>query len=87
MYTISETISRFEKIGNKWKMTESNTYTINNEQYHNATCAETVRFFRNLGGIERVERSYTFAGYVPVKITSISPARDEKTVREYTFTH
>ena len=84
-YKITETIKHYQKNGTKWIETDSTTSDITEEHYHNATDPATVRFFRNLGGYERVEKSYTFAGYVPIRITSISPCRTEKTVRDYQF--
>lgn len=85
MYKIIETIKHYTKNGNRWKETDSTTKEIPEEYYRNATDPATVRFFRNLGGYERVERAYTFAGYVPVRIHSLDPSRTEKTLREYRF--
>ena len=83
MYKFTETRTHFVKIGSRWKVVDSKTQDVTKEQHNNATAPETVRFFRNLGGYERVERAYTYAGYIPVKVTSISPDRRERTIREY----
>lgn len=51
------------------------------EWYHNYF--DAIPFFRNLGGSERVEMGYTYAGYLPVLLTSISPDREKKIVRKF----
>ena len=57
------------------------------EQYEN--CVTAVQWFRNMFGSphERVEWGYTSAGYIPVKITSISPDSTEKVVRFFEFVY
>lgn len=85
MYHIEETIINYVKNGNRWTETDRATSEISQEYHHNATAPETIKFFRNLGGYERAEKSYTRAGYVVTRVTSINPTRTEKTVREYNF--
>jgi hypothetical protein len=46
---------------------------------------DATPFFKNLGGIERVEYCNTRYGRIPCKIISISPDRQERTIRTYTF--
>ena len=58
---------------------------ITEEEYDLITNEETVKWFRRLGGSESVQRSYTYAGYVVTKLTSISPDRQNKKIREFKF--
>ena len=51
------------------------------KQLNNITCKDTLRFFRNLGGTETVQRTYTSLGYLPYRLCSINPSRDLKRVR------
>ena len=57
--------------------------TVTEKQYRLTTCDETVKWFRRLGGSETKQRNYTCLGYVCTKLTSISPDRQTKVVREY----
>lgn len=58
---------------------------VTSRQHSLATCDDTVKWFRRLGGSETVERSYTSAGYLVTKLISTSPDKQNKTVREYSF--
>ena len=58
---------------------------ITDEQYENITNNETISFFRRLGGIETIKRGYTVRGYNITKITSTSPCRTIKIIREFKF--
>lgn len=73
----------FIKSGNKWIETERTERFVESEVYYNVISA--VPFFRNLGGYERVSMSYTYAGYIPVEVVSISPDRTKKALRTFTF--
>lgn len=42
-----------------------------------------IPFFRNLGGFERVEKTYTKYGLIPYTLNSVNPDRTEKTVRTF----
>jgi hypothetical protein len=46
---------------------------------------ESCPFFRRLGGSETLERNYTCRGFMPVKLTSKSPCRTIKTVRQFIY--
>ena len=59
---------------------------VTEQQHANATSKETVRFMKRLGGSESSVMAYTCNGYKCVKSVSISPNRQNKTVREYSFT-
>ena len=55
-------------------------------QTHNRiTNDDTLKWFRRLGGTETAERSYTYEGYVVTKLTSTSPDKQRKTIREFNF--
>lgn len=58
---------------------------ISKRQYKNITNDDTIKFFRRLGGTETVERGYTSQGYLIYKLTSTSPDRQMKTIREFKF--
>ena len=59
--------------------------TVTEKQHRLTTCDDTVKWFRRLGGSETVQRSYTSAGYLFTKLTSLSPDRQTKVIREYKF--
>ena len=58
---------------------------ISKEEYNNITSKETQRFFRRLGGSETAQRTYTSAGYLITKLTSISPDKKTKSVYQFKF--
>ena len=55
--------------------------TITEEVYDNMTSKETIKFFRGLGGTEKVTRKQ---GRV-TKLVSTSPSGDLRTVRTFEF--
>ena len=69
--------------GKSWKSKPDSEKTtkIPAEWYHNVF--DGIPFFRGLGGSERVEYNYTYAGYLPTQLTSISPDQERKIVRRY----
>lgn len=69
--------------GKSWRKTEEFTEEITAEQYCNIV--DAVPFFRGIGGKEIVSKGYTYYGYIPVQITSISPNRDAKFVFNFSF--
>ncbi len=79
---IVERNQKFHKAGKKWVLVEEKMEPVSAEFYMNVV--EAVPFFRKLG-TERVTMGYTYAGYVPVEISSISPDKTEKVVRRYKF--
>ena len=74
---------RYYKAGNKWVLSESKEENISKENYLNFI--NSCKFFRNLGGYERLTSSYTYAGYIPVQLNSISPDKQEKIIRSFEF--
>ena len=74
---------RYYKIGSQWKLSETKEENITKENYLNII--NSVKFFRNLGGFERLTSGYTYAGYIPVELNSISPDKQEKVIRSFEF--
>lgn len=79
---ITLTEEGYVKNKNKWelieKLPETNvayTYLVN--------CVSMCRYLRCYGGWERVELNYTFAGYLPTKVISISPDKSTKIVYKF----
>ena len=60
---------------------------INEKQYNNITSDDTLKWFRSLGGTETAQRCYTSAGYKVYKLTSISPDRQQKNIREFEYNY
>ena len=81
--TIKMVEKRYYKAGSQWKLLDSKEENITKENYLNII--NSCKFFRNLGGYERLIKNYTYAGYIPVELNSISPDRKEKIVRSFTF--
>ena len=75
------TTEKYVKSGNSWKKVSESKKDVTGYNYCN--CIDAIPFFRNLGGYERAECRYTVRGYIPVVISSISPDRKEKTVRNF----
>ena len=61
------------------------TSVIDERQYNNITCDDTLSWFRRFGGSETAQRGYTEYGYRIVKLTSASPNKQHKTIREFSF--
>ena len=74
---------KYYKVGSQWKLLETEESNITKEIYLNIV--NSCKFFRGLGGYERLTKSYTYAGYIPTSLNSISPDRQEKVVRSFTF--
>ena len=74
---------RYYKAGKSWKLSESKEENISKECYLNIV--NSVKFFRNLGGFERLTNGYTYAGYMAVELNSISPDKQEKIIRAFEF--
>lgn len=75
----------FKKVGKVWVMVKWNEEEVTEEFYNN--CVESVKFFKSLGGREKVIRNYTCFGNIPVTIISISPLGDQKTSRHFEFSN
>jgi hypothetical protein len=66
-----------------YKTNETEVKEITEKEYKGIE--DSIKFFRRLGGIETVERSYTCRGYNMTKLTSTSPCRETKIVRKFEF--
>ena len=69
--------------GKNWKSNpiETEITTIDQEEYDNIFNKKTQAFFKGIGGYERASKSYTTAGYIVTRLTSISPEKTTKIVR------
>lgn len=86
MYKFIMTRTHFEKKANTktvWVEKQTETKEVSEKHYKNFTDPKAISFFRNLGGSETVERSYTCYGYVPTKIVSTSPDRETKIITKF----
>tara|TARA_R110002153_G_scaffold111103_1_gene252736 strand:+ start:20 stop:292 length:273 start_codon:yes stop_codon:yes gene_type:complete len=85
---ITETKQNFLKNPNTkttYFLTSEHTKEIPAYEYKDTTSEDTIKYLRRLGGSEYVERGYTSVGYMVYKITSTSPDKQKKTIREYKF--
>ena len=72
----------YEKKGSQWIITEIKTSTINKQNVINIASDDTLKWFRNFGGVERREMGFTQYGYLPRRVTSISPDKTMKHIYE-----
>lgn len=84
-YIITMIEKTFEKTesGKSWRRNpiEETEKEIKFDEYFNYL--SSVEFFKNLGGTERIEKGYTIVGYIPTKLTSISPKKETKIIRQF----
>lgn len=88
MYKIIETKTNLVKNPNTkttFIVKSIETNEVTDEQHDLATNDETCRWFRRLGGSETRQKGYTIKGYVCTKLISVSPDKQNKTIREYKF--
>lgn len=71
----------YERRGSRWAEVKREREDLTPAIYCN--CVDAVPFFRGLGGSERVECSYTPLAYLPVRISSVSPDKQTRIVREF----
>ena len=83
-YKVSMETIRYKKKGSRWVETEREEKQITEKIYENVI--NSKHFFTNLGGSERHSKSYTYIGYIVTTVSSISPDRQNKTVRYFTVT-
>jgi hypothetical protein len=60
---------------------------ITEKEFFNMTNADTLKFFRRLGGSESAIFGYTCNGYKVTRLTSTSPDKQTKIVRTFNFTY
>lgn len=68
-----------------FKVLDEVTEIIPREHYEFITKPETLKWFRACGGTETPERSYTCRGYNITRLTSTSPNKQIKVIREFKF--
>ena len=88
MKKIIETKTNYQKkVGTKtvWEIDRETKREITEEEHDLTTKEETVKAFRRAGSREILTYGYTSWGYKVVKLVSISPCKESKTIREYKF--
>ena len=83
-YKVSMETIRYKKKGSRWVETEKEEKQITEKIYENVI--NSKHFYVNLGGYEAHSKSYTYIGYIVTTVNSISPDRQNKTVRHFTVT-
>lgn len=78
---ITQTITTY----NNGKLKATEVKEITEKEYILLTKDETLKFYRKLGGSETVKRRYTQAGYKVTYLSSISPNKEIKIVRNFKF--
>ena len=68
-----------------YALTDTETREITETEHRTITNEDTCKWFRRLGGSETAQREYTCNGYKVTKLTSCSPDKQIKRVREFTF--
>lgn len=79
MYT--QVNQKFDYNTNEYLITDFCEKEISVERYNNMTSKESIKFFKSLGGTEKVTRK----GGRVVKLVSTSPSGDLRTVRTFKF--
>lgn len=72
---------------NKYVLKDYKVKYINETFYDNATCKDTVNFFKRLGGNESIKKANTKFGRKVVKNISTSPSGELKIIRYYDFSN
>ena len=79
--------AEYVKDGRKWVLQESRRKEIDWKLYMNYIDGIGFHkaFFNDLGASEHVDKRYTRYGLLPIRITSIGPGQETKTIREFRF--
>ena len=72
---------KFDYNTNEYLTIEKVTKTIDEEKYNNMTSKEAIKYFRGLGGTEKVTRK----GGRVTKLVSTSPSGELRTIRTFEF--
>ena len=72
---------QFDYSTNKYVTIDKVIKTIDEEKYNNMTSKETIKFFRGLGGTEKVTRK----GGRVTRLVSSSPSGELRTIRTFEF--
>lgn len=85
---IQQKIEKQVKNKSYWKTIDSTDYEdITLEKYNNIIDIGWIRLLRNMGGIETIQKNYTPLGYMPIKILSTSPDRENRTIRYFRISY
>lgn len=79
--TYTQVDQKFDYNTNKYLTIEEVTKTIPKEIYNNMTSKEATKFFRELGGTEKVTRK----GGRVIKLVSTSPSGELRKIRTFIF--
>ena len=88
-YTITKTVTKYKRTasGKSWKSKPEcvKDEIIDAEHYENYI--RSIPFFNNYGNGAycRAEYEYTYAGYLPTKVTTVSPFQEIKLIAEFKF--
>jgi len=66
-----------------WETVETNSEIISQEVID--MIIDSMSFFKNLGGSERLSKNYTSAGYLPTELKSTSPDKMNRTIRTFNY--
>ena len=77
----TQTEQQFDYDTNKYITIDKVIKTITEEVYNNMTSKETIKFFKGLGGTEKVTRK----GGRVTRLVSTSPSGDLRTIRTFEF--
>lgn len=66
-----------------WYAHDANGGPSGEDKYRKITDADTLRFFRRLGGSEYAERSHTPVGYIVTRLVSTNPDRTVRIIRKF----
>lgn len=77
------TKTEYKKQGESWALVRDSHKTINEEFYNNILGAKD--FMESLGGKEQHTKGATPFGRVVIKIASINPSGDYKSIYEFDF--
>ena len=72
---------QFDYSTNKYVTIDKVTKTIDEEKYNNMTSKEAIKYFRGLGGTEKVTRK----GGRVTRLISTSPSGELRTIRTFEF--
>ena len=72
---------QFDYSTNKYVTIDKVTKTIDEEKYNNMTSRDAIKYFRGLGGTEKVTRK----GGRVTRLVSTSPSGELRTIRTFEF--
>lgn len=73
----------YTKTRSGWMIEEVTYKKITAMEYANMVSKPTQKFFRSIGGYEKVTMGYSDYGYIALEVNSISPDKCDKHVREF----